>query len=305
MDSFTEQRTFSGQFADVAENAWYKPYVEKTYELGLVNGTSTNQFSPDSSITIAQTIALAARIHATYFERKIPTSGGTWYAPSAQYAVENGIIGSSLLTEAGLDALEINRLSFAWILVNALPVNEFQAINTVAEDAIPDLQMSTDGALAVYAMYEAGILTGNDAYGTFTPYSTITRVEVAAVVSRMIDPLLRKTFSIRKLNLSGYLGEWKFSQWPDSGLSIEQSKDSFFLNLTIVQGMGYRLNGTMEPVRLINRGSYFESERFNTLRGTTAVVVLYPGKECLTITCTESGHSDVSLTFSNEICIRR
>lgn len=44
-------------------------------------------------------------------------------------------------------------------------------------------------------MYEAGILTGNDVYSTFAPTAAITRAEVATIVSRMLDPSLRKTFS--------------------------------------------------------------------------------------------------------------
>lgn len=71
------------------------------------------------------------------------------------------------------------------------------------------MQMSTDGALAVYAMYQAGILTGNDAYGTFTPYSTITRAEVAAVVSRMVDPSLRQAFILQDIpRLTGFEGNY-------------------------------------------------------------------------------------------------
>ena len=37
------------------------------------------------------------------------------------------------------------------------------------------------------------MLTGNDAYGSFAPYSTITRGEAAAIVSRLIEPALRRT----------------------------------------------------------------------------------------------------------------
>lgn len=199
MENFTPQRTYNNTFIDVPNTAWYAPYVTKTYELGLVNGTSQTQFSPQSNITYAQTIALAARIHAQYHGNEIPTVSGAWYAPYVAYAVEYRIIGSDFLSEAMLDDLVINRLNFAWIMFFALPEEEYTAQNTIGEDQIPDLPLSTEGANMVYAMYETGILTGNNAYGTFTPDAAITRAEVATIISRMVDPSLRKTFSLAEL----------------------------------------------------------------------------------------------------------
>lgn len=41
----------------------------------------------------------------------------------------------------------------------------------------------------IYTLYNAGILTGSDAYGTFHPDDGITRAEVAAIMARIIDRL--------------------------------------------------------------------------------------------------------------------
>lgn len=40
MESFTPHRTDNNPFTDVSNAAWCAPYVAKTYELGIVNGTS-------------------------------------------------------------------------------------------------------------------------------------------------------------------------------------------------------------------------------------------------------------------------
>ena len=53
-------------------------------------------------------------------------------------------------------------------------------------------------AEAVYRLYDAGVLTGNDAYGTFTPFSYITRGAAAAIVGRMADASLRKAVTLEK-----------------------------------------------------------------------------------------------------------
>ncbi len=42
-----------------------------------------------------------------------------------------------------------------------------------------------------YKFYNAGILTGNDACGTFTPDASIDRASVASLVSRVVEPSLR------------------------------------------------------------------------------------------------------------------
>ncbi|MDY3617781.1 S-layer homology domain-containing protein [Agathobaculum sp.] len=209
MENFTSQRSYNNTFTDVPSTAWYAPYFAKTYELGLVNGTSQTKFSPQNNITLAQTIALAARIHAKYHGNDIPTANGAWYTPYVAYAVTNDIIVPDYLTAADLDNQMATRLSFAWMMVNALPAKEFADINQIEEDEIPDLPLSVEGAFSVYAMYEAGILTGNDAYGTFEPYSYISRAEVATVISRMIEPSLRKVFTLQATpRLVGYEGEY-------------------------------------------------------------------------------------------------
>ncbi len=48
----------------------------------------------------------------------------------------------------------------------------------------------------VLFLYRAGILTGSDWMGNFNPDSTITRAEAAAIISRIADRRLRKTFSL-------------------------------------------------------------------------------------------------------------
>ena len=51
---------------------------------------------------------------------------------------------------------------------------------------------------AVYRLYRAGVLTGNDAKGTFGPFTNITRGAAAAIISRMADASLRKSITLEK-----------------------------------------------------------------------------------------------------------
>ena len=49
---------------------------------------------------------------------------------------------------------------------------------------------------AIYKLYRAGILAGNDSAGTFLPNAPITRAEVATILVRMADPNARVLFSL-------------------------------------------------------------------------------------------------------------
>jgi hypothetical protein len=67
----------------------------------------------------------------------------------------------------------------------------------VADNAIPDVKMGDKYADEIYEFYRAGILTGNDAAGTFAPDSNIKRSEVAAILIRMFDVSARQSVTLK------------------------------------------------------------------------------------------------------------
>ena len=133
--AFTKKNTYNGNFSDVAENAWYKNEVASAYELGFVKGTSDNQYSPNNTVTVAEAVTMAARVHAEYNGKKISeTSGGKWYDAYVSYAKKNGII-----TENQFDNYnrEIKRFEMAEIFHDAMGESYYTAINDVV--FIPDV----------------------------------------------------------------------------------------------------------------------------------------------------------------------
>lgn len=46
-----EEAAYTGRFADVAAGAWYAGYMEKAYQLGILNGDGTGNARPDDTIT--------------------------------------------------------------------------------------------------------------------------------------------------------------------------------------------------------------------------------------------------------------
>ena len=52
---------------------WYAEYIEMVYEYGLVKGKTTTTFEPDSYLTLAEAIKLAAELHSMLQQRYVLT----------------------------------------------------------------------------------------------------------------------------------------------------------------------------------------------------------------------------------------
>ncbi|WP_283114835.1 S-layer homology domain-containing protein [Intestinimonas timonensis] len=194
LDNFGKVNTYTvGQFTDVPADSWFAPNVQAAYELDLMTGSSATTFNPNGNLTIAEALVLACRLHSTYMGdgETFAVDGGTWYQPYVDYAVKNSIITNGAYADYTATA---TRVQFAAILAAALPDEALPAINSVT--SLPDLDANAAYAAAVLKLYNAGILTGSDAAGSFKPESTIQRSEVATIVTRMADKSLRKTFTL-------------------------------------------------------------------------------------------------------------
>ena len=199
MENFKSSKTYTiGQFVDVSNSDWYAENVKMAYELSLVNGTSDTTFSPNSNLTIAEAITLASRMHNVYYGNTYSfVSSDVWYQTYVDYAIKNGIIKNNAYSN--FDAFA-TRYQFAEIFSSALPDDALQVINQVADNSIPDVPMQSSYSNAVYKLYRAGILTGNDANGTFAPNTNIQRSAVAAIVSRMANVGLRQRITLNVVN---------------------------------------------------------------------------------------------------------
>lgn len=196
MSNFTKTQTYNNVFTDLQTGAWYYNNVVKAYELGLVNGQDANHFAPSGTMSVAATITLLARMHAKYYGNTVDSASGEWYSAYVKYLVQNKVIPSEYQTKTSNEMLEpITRYNFAQVLYNTLPSAEYPVINTVEKNGIVDLGTNTKGAAAVYALYQAGILTGDASTGAFQPNSAITRAETATILARVIDANTRQTMS--------------------------------------------------------------------------------------------------------------
>ena len=185
-----------GQFADVS-GEWYADAVKEVYELGLMKGTGEQLFGPDGRLTNAEAVAVAARLHAIYYDGEnafLQTE--PWYTAYLTYAMENGICSDNFEPDE-----VATRAFFAGVLGNAVDKSILPEKNIITAGALYDV--AGWYADAVYLFYRSGVLTGNDAYGTFAPDSSVTRAEVAAIITRVVNPGSRISFELVKKPVEG------------------------------------------------------------------------------------------------------
>ena len=184
-------------FNDVSKADWYYNSVRSAWYNGLIDGVSRYEFQPDSTLTVAQAIKLAAALCQMEHEGKVRLTNGEtkWYDTYVSYAIANGIIEQSYAsyTDAQMNA-PITRGEFVHIFHGAK--DGYTAISTVADGAIPDVKTGDKFAAEIYELYRAVILTGSDAKGTFHAASTIKRSEAATILLRMYDSSVRMPITL-------------------------------------------------------------------------------------------------------------
>ena len=191
---FPALRVSAGAFSDVSEEAWYAADVADMERYGILNGVGSDRFDPGGIMTLAEAVTMAARTFAYTGGETVPHRfSSPWYQDYVQYAAEQGLCSPN---EFGSDYTKsCDRLTMATLFARAFPRDTEQALNQV--ETLPDVQNSADNR-DVFFLYEQGVLTGVDGSGTFLPYSSITRAEVAAILNRVLDTSKRRAFTLTK-----------------------------------------------------------------------------------------------------------
>ena len=187
-------------FTDVKPSDWFYNDVKNAVNMGLVNGKSATIYAPNDNMTYAEATKLAACMHEKYTTGKVTQGNsptGNWYDSYVEYAKANGIISGNYNWNA-----PATRAGYMSIFAHALPDSAFTEINNIPDDTIPDVKISDYYGKDIYKLYRAGVLEGSTDYynGKKTdhlckPADSIKRSEVAAILTRMMDPSARKTFS--------------------------------------------------------------------------------------------------------------
>ncbi len=202
---FSKTQVYSaGQFSDVAEAEWYAPSVASAYELGFMKGTNDTLFEPNGSMTVAEAVTIAARVHDAYHAKgtSFRQDGAHWYDDYVRYAIDNGILQADAFDDY---ERPVKRYEMAVIFSMAVPDDYLNAQNNVTE--IPDVPNSNAYFDRLQLLYNAGVVMGNDEYGTFMPNNNIIRAEAAAIIGRIAlkGNRLKKTLTDASYDQAWYL----------------------------------------------------------------------------------------------------
>ena len=180
-DNLTTKRAYQG-FADIDEGAWYADSVRSAYEMGLISGVSDTEFEPDATLTLGQTVKLAAGLHSAFFGIELEKYG-SWYQPSVDYAIVYGIIPKISTIEPARDfSAVVTRAQFAEIMSRSLPDSALLPLYERTQWIdVPEYAAYAPG---LDKLARAGVLLGG-ADGVFSPDSAITRAEAAALLARL------------------------------------------------------------------------------------------------------------------------
>ncbi len=136
--------------------------------------------SPKSTVSVAQGVTVASRMHAAENNAFVPTGE----QECIDYAISNSLINQEQFDDF---TRPIKRYEMAQLISDACGETEY--INTVEE--IPDVQSTAPYIDHVLKLYRAGIVTGYDDYGTFKPDNLLTRAEMSVMSERASNSAFR------------------------------------------------------------------------------------------------------------------
>ncbi len=178
-------------FTDVNSGTWCYSGIKTVYNKGIMLGFTDKTFRPGNTVSWAEAIVIAARIHAAYNDNLIEErrEGDAWYSPYYRYCVARNMLPSSTPAASGLDQ-SINRYDLAYIFSRTIEAQDMPNIN---DGSIGDLSsIPVYYRASVTLLYTAGIMIGFDSAGSFCGTRTTTRAQISAVISRLIEPALRQ-----------------------------------------------------------------------------------------------------------------
>lgn len=180
------------RFADVARDAWYFESVEAIAEMGLFNGTSETEFSPDGSMTRAMLVTVLYRLDG---QNKVEAShsftdvkDGEWYSDAVAWASANGIVNGYSAELFGTND-SITRQDTVTILYRYL------LYKGKAPSGAADLTKYTDSTeVSDYAkpamMWACGVgIINGTSETTLSPTSNSTRAQVATMILRFTEKI--------------------------------------------------------------------------------------------------------------------
>lgn len=173
-----DKPTTGSSFTDVPAGSWYEEAVNYVHEKGLMNGTSSNAFSPNANTTRGMIVTILARVEG------VNTNGTPWYAAGQKWAMDNGISDGTNMPGV------ITREQLATILYRNAKQKGYDVSKSAALTAFSDAdKVSGYAAEAMQWAVAEGLLQGSN--GKLNPQGSATRAQVATILMRFMEKIAK------------------------------------------------------------------------------------------------------------------
>ena len=306
---FVLLRVYEGQFADVKDGDWFAPSVVSAYEYGLLNGRGEDSFAPSGNVTIAELLTIAARLRAIYTtgsDAVIPAAkeNEAWYAPYVSYWKSQNLLDNSF---EGFYLLPASRAQMAGIFAFAVPEEWYTEPNAslvtsayASREYITDVTDKTPYRSEILLMYRRGLLSGMDAKGSFYPDRSVSRAEIAALLTRVVKPETRLTLtwtvapypSVKNATLASLVKAPASTSLPTS------AKDT-----AAIDGLVRNMLARGEHTITLNYSKALTTATASALtQAFTSCVKTYCEQMYNAVSCRSYSTGKVVLTFSSTAC---
>ena len=173
-----DKPTTGSSFTDVPAGSWYEEAVNYVHEKGLMNGTSSNAFSPNANTTRGMIVTILARVEG------VNTNGAPWYAAGQKWAMDNGISDGTNMPGV------ITREQLATILYRYAKQKGYDVSKSAALTAFSDAdKVNGYAAEAMQWAVAEGLLQGSN--GKLNPQGSATRAQVATILMRFMEKIAK------------------------------------------------------------------------------------------------------------------
>ena len=186
----------SGYF-DVKPGSWYEQSVQYATEHGLMNGTGSNTFEPESTMTRAMLVTVLWRYANAPKPGANPFTdvpNGKWYTDAVAWAAENGVVngvGDGKFEPDG----SVTREQMATILYRYAQKVGIDTSKHTELSAFPDAsRVSAYARASMQWIVAEGVIGGSRENGQdwLNPQGNATRAEVATILMRFIENVAKR-----------------------------------------------------------------------------------------------------------------
>ena len=179
--------TFAMTFSDLPYTHWAYDNIISLADKGVINGYTDGTYKPGNAVTRGEffkLIMVSLYGSEEYFDQNLK-SFGHWSMPYAFEAARNGYLMNGT-TVSGLND-EITRKEMVNILAKICINNKIEKAEKVEAISFSDIDdIDEETKLYIVFVTKNGLINGYTD-GTFKPDRTMTRAEVATVISRFLN----------------------------------------------------------------------------------------------------------------------